>query len=45
MINEQLKKDKNYQKFTGNKNKTKKQFNVKTEEGIDRLHNFAKALG
>lgn len=42
MINEQLKKDKNYQKLVGNKQK--KTFNVGTKNGINKLHNFAKVF-
>lgn len=40
--NEYLKKDKNYQKLN---RKNNKQFNLKTKNGIDKLHNFAKIFG
>lgn len=41
--NEALKKDKNYQKLI--KGDNKKQFNLRTQDGINNLHNFAKMFG
>lgn len=43
MQNEMLKKDKNYKKLINEKNE--KRFNLTSEDGISKLHNFAKIFG